>query len=174
MTRAPLLLLITVTAFLAACGDADKMTATPRKEAAAPAPAATAAPAREKQTRKAKPKRGTTVKVVDSQFGPILADGRGQAFYFFDKETTSKPRCYGACAEAWPPVYAKGRPVAGKGARKGLIGVTKRRDGRRQVTYNGRPLYYYMADRPGLVLCHDVEEFGGLWVVIRPDGTRVP
>ena len=96
------------------------------------------------------------MKVVDSQFGPILADGRGQAFYFFDKETTTKPRCYGACAEAWPPVYAKGRPVAGKGARKGLIGVTKRRDGRRQVTYNGRPLYYYVADRPGLVLCHDV------------------
>ena len=114
------------------------------------------------------------MKVVDSQFGPILADGRGQAFYFFDKETSSKPRCYGACAEAWPPVYAKGRPVAGKGARKGLIGVTKRRDGRRQVTYGGRPLYYYVADRPGVVLCHDVEEFGGLWVVIRPDGTRVP
>ena len=172
MTRAPLLLLVTLAAFLAACGDADQMTATNREEAAAPAPAATAAPDRKQA--KPKPKRGTTVKVVDSQFGPILADGRGQAFYFFEKETTEKPRCYGACAEAWPPVYAKGRPVAGKGARKGLIGVTERRDGRRQVTYNGRPLYYYVADRPGLVLCHDVKEFGGLWVVIRPDGTRVP
>jgi len=118
-------------------------------------------------------RRGRRIDVVRSQFGRILGDGRGQAVYVFDKETTSRAECYGACATAWPPVLTKGRPAAGKGVR-GRLGTTRRRDGRRQVTLNGRPLYYYVADAPGRVLCHDVEEFGGLWLVVRPDGTPVP
>jgi predicted lipoprotein with Yx(FWY)xxD motif len=117
--------------------------------------------------------RGTTIKAVRSQFGKILADGRGQAVYVFDKETSSRPECYGACAKAWPPVLTKGRPVAGRGARRGLLATTRRRNGRRQVTVDGRPLYYYVDDAPGRVLCHNVEEFGGLWLVVRPDGSPV-
>jgi predicted lipoprotein with Yx(FWY)xxD motif len=62
-------------------------------------------------------KRGTATKVVDSQYGRILADRRGQAVYVFDKETTRTSECYGDCAKAWPPVLTKGRPRAGKGAR---------------------------------------------------------
>ena len=69
-------------------------------------------------------KRGRTIKRVNSQFGRILADGRGQAVYIFDRETSSKPECYGACARAWPPVLTKGRPVAGRGARSGLLGLS--------------------------------------------------
>lgn len=118
-------------------------------------------------------RRGKTIKAVSSQFGRILADGRGQAVYVFGKETSSAPKCYGACAKAWPPVLTRGRPVAGRGVRSGRLGTTRRRDGRRQVTMNGRPLYYYVHDTPGRVLCHDVEEFGGLWLVVRPDGTPV-
>lgn len=119
------------------------------------------------------PTPGITVKAVGSRYGTVLADGRGQAFYVFDRERTRKSECYGACAKAWPPVLATGRPAAGKGARASLIGTTRRRDGRRQVTYRGRPLYYYVADAPGRILCQNVREFGGLWLVIRPDGTPV-
>jgi predicted lipoprotein with Yx(FWY)xxD motif len=119
-------------------------------------------------------KRGTTIRVVRSQFGRILADGRGQAVYVFDKETSSRPECYGACATAWPPVLTKGRPVAGRGVRARRLGTTRRRNGRRQVTVGGEPLYYYVDDAPGRVLCHNVEEFGGLWLVVRRDGTPVP
>jgi predicted lipoprotein with Yx(FWY)xxD motif len=108
-----------------------------------------------------------------SQFGKILADGRGQAVYIFDKETSSRPKCYGACAKAWPPVLTNGRPVAGKGARAARLDTTRRRNGGRQVTLNGQPLYYYVDDAPGRVLCHNVDEFGGLWLVVRPDGTPV-
>jgi predicted lipoprotein with Yx(FWY)xxD motif len=115
----------------------------------------------------------TRVKAVGSRYGTILADGRGQAFYVFGRERTRRSECYGACAAAWPPALAKGRPVAGKGARASLIGTTRRRDGRRQVTYRGRPLYYYVADTPGRVLCQNVREFGGLWQVVRPDGIAV-
>jgi predicted lipoprotein with Yx(FWY)xxD motif len=55
-----------------------------------------------------------------------------------------------------------------------LVGTVRRTDGRRQVTYNGWPLYYYVGDRsPGQVTCQNVREFGGLWLVVRPGGTLV-
>ena len=54
------------------------------------------------------------------------------------------------------------------------LGTIRRADGRIQVTYAGRPLYYYVGDRrPGQILCQDVEEFGGLWLVVRPSGAPV-
>jgi Secreted repeat of unknown function len=70
-------------------------------------------------------------------------------------------------------VLTRGRPVAGKGIRGRLLGTTRRRNGKRQVTYDGQPLYYYVDDAPGRVLCHNVSEFGGLWLVVQPDGTPV-
>ena len=59
------------------------------------------------------------------------------------------------------------------GVRKRLLGTKRRRNGTWQVTYDGRPLNYYVDDAPGRVLCHNVAEFGGLWLVLRPDGTPV-
>jgi predicted lipoprotein with Yx(FWY)xxD motif len=117
--------------------------------------------------------RGRTVRLVGSQFGRILGDARGQAFYLFDKEDSKRSECYGSCARAWPPVLTKGKPRAGRGARARLLGTFRRRDGKMQVTYGGRPLYYYVDDGPGRVLCHNVEEFGGLWLVLRANGAAV-
>lgn len=114
--------------------------------------------------------KGTRVKVVGSDYGRVIADGKGEAFYLFDKESSKKPRCYGACASVWPPVLTKGKPVAGSGAKQSLLGTTRRANGKLQVTYAGQPLYYYVDDSPGTILCHDVEEFGGLWLVVKPSG----
>ena len=114
--------------------------------------------------------QGARVKLVDSDYGRVIADGKGEAFYLFDKEETKKAECYGACAKAWPPVLTKGKPKAGKGVKQSLLGTTRRSNGKLQVTYAGHPLYYYVDDSPGTILCHDVEEFGGLWLVVKPDG----
>jgi predicted lipoprotein with Yx(FWY)xxD motif len=114
--------------------------------------------------------KGARVKVVDSDFGRVIADGKGEAFYLFDKEDSKKPQCYGGCAQVWPPVLTKGKPVAGSGVKQSLLGTTKRSNGKLQVTYAGQPLYYYVDDSPGTILCHDVAEFGGLWLVVKPDG----
>lgn len=114
--------------------------------------------------------QGTRVKVVDSQYGRVIADRKGEAFYLFDKEDGKQSECYGDCARAWPPVLTKGKPKAGEGAKQSLLGTTKRRNGKLQVTYAGQPLYYYVDDSPGTILCHDVEEFGGLWLVVKPNG----
>jgi predicted lipoprotein with Yx(FWY)xxD motif len=117
---------------------------------------------------------GTRITVRPSEFGPMLFDARGQAIYLFDTETTRKPRCHDACAEAWPPVLTEGDPVATGATRPGMLGTTRRLDGAMQVTYGGHPLYFYAHEEPGQVLCHDVEEYGGLWLVVTPDGEAAP
>jgi predicted lipoprotein with Yx(FWY)xxD motif len=118
-------------------------------------------------------RNGPVVKLRRSQFGRVLFSGRDQAIYLFTRDQRGRSRCYGACAKAWPPFFAKGRPRAGKGVRKSLLGTTRRRDGSRQVTYNGHPLYFYAHEGPRQVLCQNVEEFGGLWLVVRSDGRPV-
>jgi predicted lipoprotein with Yx(FWY)xxD motif len=120
-----------------------------------------------------RPRKGAVVKVVDSQFGRVLADRRGEALYLFNKETRRRSECYGGCAVVWPPVLAKGKPRAGAGARQRMLGTTRRRNGRLQVTYAGQPLYYFQNDSPGRILCHNVDEFGGLWLVVKPNGSPV-
>jgi predicted lipoprotein with Yx(FWY)xxD motif len=163
----------TVVVVVAGCGGSDDPPA--RVEAPPPATARAAAvgtPTPDAR-RPGTVRRGETIRVVHSQFGRILADRRGQAVYLFDRETSGRSECYGPCAVAWPPVFTKGRPVAAHGVHRGLLGTTRRRDGRLQVTYRGRPLYLYVGDAPGRVLCHDVFEFGGRWLVMRPSGIRV-
>jgi predicted lipoprotein with Yx(FWY)xxD motif len=108
------------------------------------------------------------VSVHGSQYGRIVFDGRGYVLYAFTRDGRGPSRCYGACAKAWPPYVVKARP---RGAH---LGVVRRRSGALQLTYAGRPLYYYVGDRkPGQILCQNVSEYGGLWLVIRPDGTLV-
>jgi predicted lipoprotein with Yx(FWY)xxD motif len=119
-------------------------------------------------------REGTKITVRGSDFGRMLwAPGR-QAVYMFEEDDRDKSRCYGRCARAWPPVLAKGRPAAGRGADPDLLGATRRRNGDRQVTYAGRPLYTYAHEGRGQVLCHDVELNGGYWWVLDAEGEPRP
>ena len=71
--------------------------------------------------------------------------------------------------------------VPGQGQAAGGAGrqeVPARNDSppRRQAPghVRGRPLYYYVGDRrPGQILRQDVFEFGGDWLVVRPNGAFV-
>ena len=117
---------------------------------------------------------GTRIFLAESRFGRMLWGPKRQAIYIFERDARDRTRCYGECANAWPPVYTKARPVAGPGVKSSLLGSIRRRDGRRQVTYAGKPLYYYAHEGPGQVLCHDVNLNGGLWWVVGADGKRRP
>ena len=118
--------------------------------------------------------RPVTVKPGTSDYGRILVDGRGFALYAFTRDGRARSQCSGACARAWPPYVARGALEQGAGTAAGRLGVTRRADGRRQVTFDGRPLYYYAGDRrPGQVLCQNVREYGGLWLILRPSGRLV-
>ena len=153
---------------LAGCGGDDEDSAATQPAPTTAAPTTTAAPAP-----KPKPK-GTTITVRDSEYGRMLFGADRQAIYIFQNDPKGSTVCYGDCAEAWPPVYTKGEPQAGKGVRASLLGTVKRRDGRLQVTYAGKPLYFYANEGPGEVRCHNVNLNGGLWWVVGPDGKRRP
>jgi predicted lipoprotein with Yx(FWY)xxD motif len=116
------------------------------------------------------PDRGTRIITAGSDYGPMLYDGSGQPIYLFTAETGERPACYDACAEDWPPVLTDGAPRGARGVRDQLLGSTPRADGSIQVTYAGHPLYFYAHEGSYQVLCHDVEEYGGTWLVVQPDG----
>jgi predicted lipoprotein with Yx(FWY)xxD motif len=117
---------------------------------------------------------GATLTVRNSDYGRIVFDSRGRALYAFTRDTRGRSNCSGACAAAWPPYIVRGTLRAGRGTNGRLLGTIRRADGSRQLTYNGRPLYYYVGDRePGEVRCQNVFGFGGLWLVVRPSGALV-
>ena len=114
-----------------------------------------------------------TVTVRGSQYGRVVFDGANRALYAFTRDPRGRSACYGACAAAWPPYIVRGSLRAGPGTTRSLLGTTRRRDGRRQLTYAGKPLYYYVGDPVGEIRCQNVREFGGLWLVVRPNGRLV-
>jgi predicted lipoprotein with Yx(FWY)xxD motif len=133
-----------------ACGALSSATATMASEQAAP-----------------------TLTARSSSFGKVLSDGRGFVLYAFTKDRRTSA-CSGACAKAWPPYVVRGAVRAGAGVKASLLGTVRRANGSRQVTYAGRPLYYYVGDKkPGQILCQNVSEFGGLWLIVRPTGKLV-
>jgi predicted lipoprotein with Yx(FWY)xxD motif len=112
--------------------------------------------------------------VAASDYGRIVFDSRGFALYAFTADRAGRSVCNGECAKAWPPYLVKGALRAGPGTKQGLLGTIRRADGSRQLTYAGRPLYYYVGEKqPHLVLCQNVREYGGLWLVVRPSGALV-
>ena len=84
-----------------------------------------------------------------------------------DKGTTSA--CYGKCATYWPPVLTSGKPVAGPGIKASLLGTTKRKDGKLQVTYKKHPLYFFLLDKkPGQTTGEGSKNFGAGWYALTP------
>jgi predicted lipoprotein with Yx(FWY)xxD motif len=119
-------------------------------------------------------KKTTKVQLRASKFGKVLFAGNGRVLYLFTADTAGTSNCSGECAAAWPPFYARGKLVAGDGVNRKLLGRTTRPDGRKQVTYKGHPLYFYVHDPKGEILCHNVNEFGGDWKVVRKSGSPAP
>jgi predicted lipoprotein with Yx(FWY)xxD motif len=115
-----------------------------------------------------------TVTTSSSKYGRILFDGRGRALYAFTHDPRGRSLCSGACAKAWPTYVVSAHARAASGVRQSLLGTIRRANGAKQVTYRNRPLYYYIGDtKPGQVLCQNVTEFGGTWLVVRPNGQLV-
>jgi predicted lipoprotein with Yx(FWY)xxD motif len=117
---------------------------------------------------------GAKVALAPSPLGGILVDSKGITLYDFVKDKGRVSSCYGACAALWPPLITKGKPVAGRGVRASLLGTTKRKDGKLEVTYNGHPLYYFVTDtRAGQTTGQGVDQFGGPWWVLNAAGREI-
>jgi predicted lipoprotein with Yx(FWY)xxD motif len=110
--------------------------------------------------------------------GTVLVDGEGLTLYMFELDRQSgKPTCYGECENLWPPVLLVDgvkAPLAGSGVKASLLGTTVRTGGLEQVTYNGWPLYLWHGDsQPGEATGQGLNNSGGLWYVLNPDGVPV-
>ena len=117
---------------------------------------------------------GTTVDIARSPLGRILVDSKGRTLYDFPPDMQGASTCYGACAALWPPVTTIGKPHAGAGVSGSLLGTTKRSDGKVEVTYNGHPLYYYVADtKRGQTTGQGLNQFGAPWWVLTPGGKEI-
>jgi predicted lipoprotein with Yx(FWY)xxD motif len=113
---------------------------------------------------------GGTVGVADTDLGSILVDAEGMTLYLFEADTDGTSTCYDECADAWPALIGDA-PIAGEGIDETLLGTTERDDGEVQVTYAGRPLYYFASD----AAAGDTEGqgIGDVWYVIDPSGEPI-
>lgn len=111
----------------------------------------------------------------NATLGTILAAGpKKLTVYMFVADHGTTSTCYGACESAWPPVLVGNMPTVEGGAMKSKAGRTERADGSWQVTYAGRPLYYYKPDTTeASVTGQGVNSFGALWYVMSPSGAVI-
>jgi predicted lipoprotein with Yx(FWY)xxD motif len=81
--------------------------------------------------------------------GLYLTDISGMTLYTFAKDTTGTSACNGACIALWPPFNST--PIEPPTSVKiADFGTVNRADGLAQLSYMGKPLYYYSRDaNPG-------------------------
>lgn len=138
---------------LAACGGG-----------ADPKPAADAAPKQQQPV-------STEVKIVESSFGPILADQANRTLYAFVKDSGGKSACAADCLATWPALTSSKPATAGQGTDAALLTSVTSTSGTSQASYGEWPLYYYAGD----VAAGDIngQAVDGEWFVIKPDGKLI-
>jgi len=107
----------------------------------------------------------------NATLGHILADADGRTLYVFTKDVGGSSTCYDKCAASWPALLTVGQPKLGDGVYSKLISTTVRTDGTSQVTYNGRPVYYFAKDQAaGDTLG---QSLGKTWWVVSAEGNMI-
>lgn len=143
---------------LAACSEAggDETTGT--------SPNATAEPAESTA-----PANAETVQVKSLGGKDVLTDGEGRALYLFTKDQGSTSTCVDDCLAKWPALA--GPATAGDQVDDTKLGTTTRPDGTSQVTYAGKPLYYFAMDKAA----GDTNGQGkmGIWFLVDASGEAV-
>jgi predicted lipoprotein with Yx(FWY)xxD motif len=118
-----------------------------------------------------------TVRVAHTDVGRLVVTGSGYTVYMFARDKRGKDECLKikGCEKDWPAVTTKGKPVAGPGIKKSLLGsipyLGKHKGKLREVTYKGHPLHTYRFDTSkGSVINIGNRQFGGAWYALNPSG----
>ncbi len=98
----------------------------------------------------------------------ILVNKQGMTLYVFAHDKMNTSNCYDTsafkCATYWPPLLLPTHYVMHNASAKSTWGVAMRKDGSRQLTYYGAPLYTWIKDKkPGDMTGQGV---GGVWWVV--------
>ena len=102
---------------------------------------------------------GTFLVSLAASAATVLTAKNGMTVYIFDNDAGGTPTCYADCGKKWPPYLAKGGGKMGEG-----WATVKRNDGRLQWTYDGKPLYFYSADKKKGDKAGD--GIGGVWHIV--------
>ena len=117
---------------------------------------------------------GTVVSWRKTSIGNAITTSSGKTLYLFRADHGTTSACYGQCAVYWPPLLTTGKPVASGKVSASLLGTTKRKDGKLQVTYKGHPLYTYVEDKkPGQATGEGSKNFGASWYALAPSGATI-
>jgi predicted lipoprotein with Yx(FWY)xxD motif len=116
-----------------------------------------------------------TLTVQHTPAGLILATGSGATLYDFLPDTPHHSACTNdGCVFQWPPLVVSGTIRVGSGVNRALVGTLRRPDGSTQISYGGHPLYTYNLDvKPGMVTGQGIDQDGGPWYVISPNGSEI-
>jgi predicted lipoprotein with Yx(FWY)xxD motif len=109
------------------------------------------------------------VKIANTLVGPLLVNHSGRTIYMFTRDRRRKDRCrkIKGCERDWPAVTTTGKPVAGKGVKKSLLGTIPYKGKLRELTYKGYPLHTYRFDTgPGSVINIGNRQYGGGWYAL--------
>jgi predicted lipoprotein with Yx(FWY)xxD motif len=106
------------------------------------------------------------VKSRSTSLGTVLVGPNGMTLYTRKSDPANGSTCSGGCADSWPPFLVKTGTVVSGGS--GVAGrfATFSRSGKRQVTYKGRALYYFVGD--AYVGDTNGQGLGGVWYVAKP------
>jgi predicted lipoprotein with Yx(FWY)xxD motif len=157
-----------VAALLSGCGGGGGGTTTAPSSAAATSAPTSSAPASSMST----PAAASELKVAESKVGQIVVDGKGMSVYYYTKDTkdSGTSACTGGCLTAWPPVTTTSATPSVEGV-MGTLGTIATPDGKKQVTINGMPIYYYAKDKAA----GDITGQGvnSVWYLVAPSGEMI-
>ena len=148
---------------LAACGSSSNKSST-----ASNSKSTTTAAASSSGSGSSSGSAAAVVKTSDSGLGKILTTSNGMTVYAFTKDTGGMSACVAACAAAWPPVKVDSMTLP-SGLDAATFKVIKRADGTFQLEAGQQPLYTYAADSAAGQT--NGQGVGGLWYVVKPDGS---
>jgi predicted lipoprotein with Yx(FWY)xxD motif len=110
----------------------------------------------------------------DAKFGTLLVAGEDTVYTL----KPSKTACTAKCLKVWPPVELPAgmtAATAGTGVDAAKLGTKALADGTMQVTYGGKPLYWFFKDKaPGQVKGNITDKWGKWLSVVTVAGKSKP
>jgi predicted lipoprotein with Yx(FWY)xxD motif len=100
------------------------------------------------------------ISAIGAHAAEMVTAKNGMTLYIFDKDKGGVSACYDDCAKNWPPYLGTADDKLTEGWT-----LVKRTDNTMQWAYDGKPVYFFMADKVKGDAAGDGK--GGVWHVIK-------